>query len=166
MIAAIRPRVVTVAAVVWLYVGPAWVLTGSSALVGIAAIASVPDVSLGMMDILPLFLSSMIACGGLGTYGAFKLLGMESRGRGLIELASWLALATILLLTLRWAYSVAMVPTYWGSGQQLGNWHHVSRALSGLLVGALVGAPFLILASKLRTPEVRHAIRDAEAALH
>jgi hypothetical protein len=155
VIAPIRPRPVTVVAVIWLYLGPGWAALGLTMLLAMAAM----PMSLGF---LPWFFLGVGLSGALGTIGAVQLLGLRARGRQLSELASWLAFATIVSFTLNWVHGVLFVTYGWGYST-IGGGIHQRMALSGLLGGTLVAVPFLIMARKLRSETVRLAIRDAEA---
>jgi len=161
MIAPIRPRATTIAAVFWLYVGPSWVFAGSvMVLTSVALVEQMPGMDYAALDILPLFFLALLVCGLFGIAGALRLLALHERGRDNVERASWAAVTIIMVFTLRWAYGTAMFS--YGRNTFLGTWDRVGPAVGGMAVGALAALPFLLTALMLRKPAVRSAIRSAQ----
>ncbi len=163
MIAPIRPRAVTVMSVIWLYWGPSLTLVGITGLAGGAAVLWLlpePGSAEAPFWGLPACFLGAAVSGVLGTSGAWKLLALTHQGRKLLELANWTCVGTIALFTLIFVRGVAT--TIEPFGHRVVRWEGMDLALWAIAMGAVHSVPFLIMASKLRAPIVRFAVRDAE----
>jgi len=156
MTGSVRPRIASVVAVIWLYLGPPWVLIGAFGLYGYWWIAGAVA-ELGGNDPraeVPLVFLWFPACtlvlGLAGTKGAFALLGNRESGRFLMRLVNAGAALMILAFTANWMHGVTQASRFGGA-----SWEQVQMALFGLLVGVLTALPFIIIARKLGSPELR-----------
>lgn len=162
----IRPRIVSVVGVIWLYLGASWFLFGVVMTFGAFELAStLPVLSPGTewLDILPWFFASIALAGALGGTGALQLLKLRDRGRRRLKSANWLAAATIGLFTLRVAYALSSVQDC----SHCSSRHLVNPALGlpSLFWGSVCCLPFLFMVRKLDAREVAFAILDAERRL-
>jgi len=153
----IRPRIATIAAVVWLYLGAAWTLVGTPMLFAMSMLARITGDAI-WLDILPVFFGGLALAGVLGLVGAVRLLQLRDIGRRLLERASWLTFAVVQLFSLRVAYGLSCTTDYFGNVLPFTN---PGNAAPTVLAGLLFGVPFIVLARKLRSAELRFALRDA-----
>ncbi len=155
-VAPIRPRVATVVAVVWIYVGVCWLLTGLFMLLGGLQLVRIAG-SAEWLGFAPAFAVGIVVSGAMGLRGAFGLLRLKERGRALVEWANWLSFAGFILFTLTFCNGFARTIGYFGSSE-----FDPSRAILPFFMGSSFAVPFLIMARKLRSQEVRYAVRDTE----
>ncbi len=153
----IRPRAVSVVAVIWLYLGVSWLALGLVMLVvGVQLAPSVGSDAIEM-SILPTFWMGVPVVAGLGLYGAMGTLRLRSRGRQLLEWSNWLTFALFLLFTLDVSHAFGTATTYFGTP-----YFDPARAVMPFVIGMVYTLPFAFMAKKLRSPEVCLAVQSAE----
>lgn len=162
----IRPRIVSVVGVIWLYLGACWFLFGVVMTFGAFELAStLPVLSPGTewLDILPWFFASLAVAGALGGTGALQLLKLRDRGRRRVKSANWLAAAAIGVFTLRVAYALSSVQDCSSCSSR----HLVNPALGlpSLFLGSVGCLLFIFMTRKLDAREVAFAILDTERRL-
>jgi hypothetical protein len=153
----VRPRAVTVIAVIWLYVGPSWLLLGGAMMLAMLIFATL-SAGFAWMDVLPWYFSAVAVLGASGTVAAYKLLCLRRSGRLWLELVSWASFCLIQAFAFRVGLGLATTTTWLGARVV----SDPGRLLLALSMGLLAGLPFLVMAGKLRSQIVRGAIRDAE----
>ena len=73
-------------------------------------------------------------------------------------MALFAPIAALQLFAWRVAYGLSLTPTFFGEP----TFTSPQRGFPVALAGLALGTPFLVIARKLRSDEVRFAIRDAE----
>lgn len=158
MTGTVRPRVASVVAVVWLYLGPPWVLVGGLgtygyyrmqlAIIEMGGVA--PRVNVPLVFLW--FPITALVLGLAGTFGAVSLLGCRAIGRSVMRFVNVGAALLMLAFTVNWM--LAVTESRYGA-----SWEQVQTALLGLLAGLLTSVPFLVMARKLGSPELLAALR-------
>jgi hypothetical protein len=151
----IRPRAVSVVAVIWLYLGVSWL---GMTLVMLPAFTMFASWAWGMAWQFCAFLLALALVSGLAVRSALQLLQLRSCGRQRLEWISWATFGSFMLLTLQICSASGSVPTYYGYG----TYFDATRAVWPFVCGTVTSLPFVFMARALRSDEVRFAIRDAE----
>ncbi len=153
----IRPRIASVVGVVWLYLGPAWVLIGALGLYGYYSMMTALE-AMGSREVeiptlyvwFPLF---TLLLGGSGIVGARALLACKESGRKLLRGVSFGTVA--LLAAFTWSFVQTATDTgdrYYSSSV---GWDQMSLAIKGIVVGVLTAVPFIIMGRKLGSPHIK-----------
>lgn len=155
--APIRPRAVSVVAVVWLYLGVSW-LGIALVMLPAAVLFSRLVAAAGWGWVVIAFWSALALLGGLGARGALRLLQLRSSGRSLLEWVSWLSFVLLMWFNLHVCRELGTEVGIFGT-----TYFNPSRVVWPFIFGTLMSLPFVFLARALRSDEVRYAVRDAEA---
>jgi hypothetical protein len=155
-LAPIRPRAVSIVAVIWLYLGVSWL---GIALVMLPAFTLFASWAWGTAWPFCAFLLTIAVVSGVAVRSALQVLQLRSCGRQRLEWTSWATFVLFMLFTLQFCSVIGEVPTYYGYG----TYFDATRAVWPFLGGTLTSLPFVFLARALRSDEVRFAVRDAEA---
>lgn len=155
-----RPRLFSVASVIWLYLAPGWILVGGFGLylyfwLGDVneRINQVPHMSSTEREIPLVFLwfpAGVLLLGIAGLVGALGLLRCKESGRRTVQLASYGASLLLAAFTVNWMLAVTEGGRYSGP-----SWEQIQMALMGLVCGLLLVVPFFVLARKLGNRELR-----------
>ena len=135
----IRPRAVSVVAVIWLYLGVSWL---GIALVMLPSFTMFASWAWATVWPFCAFLLAMAVLSGLAVRSALQLLQLRSRGRQQLEWASWATFGLFMLFTLQLCSAFGSVPTYYGYG----TYFDATRVVWPFLGGTLTSLPFAFMA--------------------
>ncbi|MGC4093105.1 MAG: hypothetical protein QM756_35495 [Polyangiaceae bacterium] len=155
----IRPRIATVVGVVWLYLSAAWVPIGTSTILMGVGMLELSGAGPEPFAAFAVFGGLVTLLAGFAGHAAYELLEMRSRGRQRLELINWSTFALFQAFTWHVAWQLTSTTRYWGTERFL---QDPGRFLLIALCGLFSSLPYLVMALKLRNPELRYAIRDAE----
>ena len=154
----IRPRPVSVIAVVWLYLGGSWVFTGVvMAALWTWLLAFLPGRAgpwpPSAMAFMYGWVSTIIALGAAGIWAALGLLELRGSARARLEKLNFITAGLLAVFGFYWAHDML-------STQYLSDLHF-ELALGSVLMGCISSVPFLWMAKALRGRDVRTACEAA-----
>ncbi len=165
--AVVRPRALTVTAVLWLFLGASWVLIGMSGVGGALwmtqQLQAMAGAGMREPPSLPWVFwwypgfAALLGAGGVH-YGRLALK-LEERGRAGLRRVNIGAALLFGAFVAHWINQVTTNYSYFGTYRIPPTGAQVSMALQGLVCGLLLVAPFLYAAKKLAAREVVSAMK-------